>query len=119
MRIGKVSHALAFGIGLMISTQSVQAKPLDDEGLKREIIGRVLSASMGFMSIRVLHRADGTSVMRGSMGGDEGRWQIKNSKICVRWQNRNSGNERCMSLEPLGNGKYRSSMRGIVLTAEK
>lgn len=74
---------------------------------------------MGFMTVRVLHRADGSSVMRSSMGNGEGNWTIRDNRICVRWQKRNSGNEQCVGLVALGDGRYRSSMRGLVLTVEQ
>lgn len=93
MLMRTVLKPLVSGSLLSIAPQHALPAPLDDAGLKREIIGRVLSASMGFMPSRVLHREDGTSVMRGSMGSDDGRWQKSN------------------------NGKYCSSMRGIVLSA--
>ncbi|MEM6496641.1 MAG: hypothetical protein AAF709_07945 [Pseudomonadota bacterium] len=119
MVTGNILRGVILGLGLAITAQPSVAAPLDDNGLKREIIGRTLSASMGFISMRVLHRPDGTSVMRGTMGSDNGRWEIVSGQICVRWPNRSNGEQRCMSLEPLGNGKYRSSFRGIVLTAEQ
>lgn len=119
MTNGKTLVALAAVLCMTLTTQPAIAATLDNDGLRQEIIGTVLKASMGFMTVRVLHRPDGTSIMRGSMGSDNGSWNIKGGKICVRWQNRNKGQEQCMSLQPLGNGQYKSSHRGMVLTAEK
>ena len=115
----KIISLFATGLGLLLAVQQAHAAFLDSEGLRREVIGRVFSASMGIMSVQILHRPDGTSVMRGTMGSDTGQWEIRQNKICVRWQRRKRSEPRCMSIEPLGNGQYRSSLRGIILTAEQ
>lgn len=94
------------------------AATLDDEGLRQQIIGHTLKGSMGPVTIRVTHKSDGSSTMRSSMRNAEGRWQIRQSQLCVRWQNLNGGSETCMTLTPLGDGRYRSSQRGMVLEVE-
>ena len=110
--------AVATASALVAIAVPAVAATLDDDGLQREIIGNVLKGSMGPMTVRVLHRADGSSVMQGTMGSDEGRWSIQQGQLCVQWNTFGRGELSCATLEPLGDGRYRSSRRGIVLEIE-
>lgn len=94
------------------------AAPLDAEGLQDQIIGRVLKRKRGPITMRVQHRADGTSIMRSTFRNDEGRWKIRGNQICVRWNNHNDGRSTCLALEPTADGRYKTSGRGLILEVE-
>ena len=96
----------------------VTAAPLDAQGLQEEIIGRVLKGKRGPITMRVQHRADGTSIMRSTLRNDEGRWEIRGNQICVRWNTHNDDRSNCLTLEPTGDGRYKTSGRGVILEIE-
>lgn len=110
--------ACAIAIAVAFPPAVALAATLDDEELRQQIIGRTLKALMGPVTMRVQHMPDGSSTLRSSRRNDEGRWQIRQGQLCVRWQNLNGGEESCSTLTPLGDGRYRSSRRGMVLEVE-
>ncbi|MEO0618780.1 MAG: hypothetical protein AAFZ01_05815 [Pseudomonadota bacterium] len=70
------------------------------------------------MTVRVIHREDGTSSLRSIMRNADGRWSIEGNQICVDREGGMKPPAHCQSLERTGDGKYRSSMRGMILTVE-
>ena len=110
--------ACAIAIAIACPPAVALAATLDDDGLRQQIIGQTLKGSMGPVTMRVQHKPDGSSTLRSSMRNDDGRWQIRQGQLCVQWQNLNGGRESCMTFTPLGDGRYRSSRRGMVLEIE-
>ncbi|MEO1649375.1 MAG: hypothetical protein AAFR60_00150, partial [Pseudomonadota bacterium] len=71
---------------------------LTESQFRDEIVGRELQASRGLITIRAIHRADGTSSMRSSFRNSEGAWRFADGRVCVRWERLREGKERCSAL---------------------
>ena len=91
---------------------AANSETLTEEEFRAEIVGRTITAQRGFITMKAIHRADGTSSLRSSFRNSEGTWRFERGQVCVRWEKLRNGQERCGALTRIGNGRYRGQ-RGI------
>lgn len=109
--------AVLVTLGASLFAATAHAQPLTEQEFRDEIVDRTFKVQRGFMTIRAIHRSDGTSSMRSSMRNSEGSWRFEDGRICVRWERLRNGEERCGTMSRVGNGQYQTA-NGMTLTLE-
>lgn len=84
--------------------------------IRQEIIDQTLTATVMFITGRVIHRSDGTCSFRAPFRNAEGTWEIIGDEMYVDWEDKDEVENTGFIRK--GNGKYKLTAGGPTLRIE-